>query len=57
MREETIIGSRLPGEADGLGLHEELPLWYLGTSTSRFGGGANDIHRDIIAQQGLGLPR
>ncbi len=41
----------------GPGMHEELGLWYLGTCASRFGGGANDIQRDIIAQIGLGLPR
>ena len=32
-------------------------LMYRAAPYLRFGGGANEIQRDIIAQRGLGLPR
>jgi alkylation response protein AidB-like acyl-CoA dehydrogenase len=35
----------------------EAELGYRNSPPSRFGGGANEVQRDIIAKRGLGLPR
>ena len=37
--------------------HGHLAQSWLLSPMLRFGGGANEIQRDIIAQRGLGLPR
>jgi alkylation response protein AidB-like acyl-CoA dehydrogenase len=38
-------------------LDGEVELGYRNSPPSRFGGGANEVMRDIIARHGLGLPR
>jgi len=38
-------------------LDGEVELGYRNTPPARFGGGANEVQRDIIATRGLGLPR
>ncbi|HKT72245.1 MAG TPA: acyl-CoA dehydrogenase family protein [Steroidobacteraceae bacterium] len=38
-------------------LDGEVELGYRNTPPPRFGGGANEVQRDIIARRGLGLPR
>jgi alkylation response protein AidB-like acyl-CoA dehydrogenase len=38
-------------------LEGEVELGYRNTPPARFGGGANEVMRDIIARHGLGLPR
>jgi len=38
-------------------LDGEVELGYRNSPPSRFGGGANEVQRDIIAKRGLGLPR
>ena len=48
----------LTEEADGLApLDGELERTYRASPIQRFGGGANEVQRDIIARRGLGLPR
>jgi alkylation response protein AidB-like acyl-CoA dehydrogenase len=49
-------GTVIPGEPRALlgGLLEEA---YRGATTLTFGGGVNEVQRDIIATAGLGLPR
>ena len=48
----------LTEEADGLApLGGELERTYRASPIQRFGGGANEVQRDIIARRGLGLPR
>jgi 3-oxocholest-4-en-26-oyl-CoA dehydrogenase alpha subunit len=57
-------GMRLLGMAGQLSMHQDgAPLkgfleWsYRWAPVQRFGGGTNEVMRDIIAQHGLGLPR
>lgn len=38
-------------------LDGEVELGYRNSPPSRFGGGANEVQRDIIARRGLNLPR
>ena len=38
-------------------LNGEMERAYRGGIFLRFGGGANEVQRDIIARRGLGLPR
>ena len=38
-------------------LEGKLAEMYLGSVYHTFGGGTNEIQRDIVAQMGLGLPR
>ena len=48
----------LTEEADGFApLDGELERTYRASPIQRFGGGANEVQRDIIARRGLGLPR
>ena len=48
----------LTEESDGFApLAGELERTYRASPIQRFGGGANEVQRDIIARRGLGLPR
>jgi alkylation response protein AidB-like acyl-CoA dehydrogenase len=38
-------------------LDGEVELGYRNTPPTRFGGGANEVQRDVVARRGLGLPR
>jgi hypothetical protein len=34
-----------------------IPRWFMQDVLLTFGGGANEVHRNIVAMVGLGLPR
>ena len=50
----TSTGPRL---APGALLRARLERMYRGTIILTFGGGTNEVQRDIIAMVGLGMPR
>ncbi|HEV8297292.1 MAG TPA: acyl-CoA dehydrogenase family protein [Acidimicrobiales bacterium] len=54
-----IVGqaSYLPGDATGALLRGELEQGYRGLLILTFGGGTNELQRDLIAMFGLGMPR
>jgi alkylation response protein AidB-like acyl-CoA dehydrogenase len=54
-----IVGQRayLAAEARGAVLHSRLENAYRGLLILTFGGGTNELQRDLIAMFGLGLPR
>jgi 3-oxocholest-4-en-26-oyl-CoA dehydrogenase alpha subunit len=54
-----IVGQRgylRPGSADSV-LHSHLETLYRGMLILTFGGGTNEVQRDLIATFGLGMPR
>ncbi|MDP3968118.1 MAG: acyl-CoA dehydrogenase family protein [Nocardioides sp.] len=53
-----VVGphSVLHGESDGAVLHGRLERYYRSALVMTFGGGTNEIQRDIIGMVGLGLP-
>jgi alkylation response protein AidB-like acyl-CoA dehydrogenase len=62
--ESTRLMMEILGEAANLQrgspgalLHGRLERYHRSTLVLTFGGGANEIQRDIIATTGLGLPR
>jgi alkylation response protein AidB-like acyl-CoA dehydrogenase len=50
-------GAYLPRDATGALLHGELERAYRGLLILTFGGGTNELQRDLIAVFGLGMPR
>ncbi|MGH3562453.1 MAG: acyl-CoA dehydrogenase family protein, partial [Mycobacterium sp.] len=52
-----VIGPDGVRTGDGAPLHGRLERAYRTAVLNTFGGGANEIQRDIIAMMGLGLPR
>lgn len=50
-------GALAEESGDGAPLAGELERTYRNSPVQRFGGGTNDVQRDIIARRGLGLPR
>ncbi len=53
-----IIGpaAALEGGSPGAVLHGRLERMYRATLILTFGGGTNEVQRDIIAMAGLGMP-
>ncbi|MGV0735057.1 acyl-CoA dehydrogenase family protein [Mycobacterium syngnathidarum] len=54
-----VVGQAGPFEAGGrtAELESRISHWYRFQLAMTFGGGANEIQRDIVATRGLGLPR
>jgi alkylation response protein AidB-like acyl-CoA dehydrogenase len=54
-----IVGSSayLAKDAPGAALHAQLELAYRQATVGTFGGGVNEVQREIIGMAGLGLPR
>jgi alkylation response protein AidB-like acyl-CoA dehydrogenase len=50
-------GAYVPRDATGAMLHGELEQAYRGLLILTFGGGTNELQRDLIAVFGLGMPR
>jgi hypothetical protein len=50
---------RTGGLTGGLGVPDGgiIPRWFMQDVLLTFGGGANEVHRNIVAMVGLGLPR
>jgi 3-oxocholest-4-en-26-oyl-CoA dehydrogenase alpha subunit len=54
-----VVGqsASLRGEAAGAALDGQLEAGYRQAPVGTFGGGVNDVQREIIALAGLGMPR
>ncbi len=54
-----VVGesAALRGDAAGAGLHGQLEAAYRQAPVGTFGGGVNEVQREIIALAGLGMPR
>jgi alkylation response protein AidB-like acyl-CoA dehydrogenase len=54
-----VVGSAayLTGDAVGAALHGELEQAYRHAPVGTFGGGVNEVQREIVALAGLGMPR
>jgi alkylation response protein AidB-like acyl-CoA dehydrogenase len=50
-------GALSAGSGEIAPLGGEIERTYRGSPVLRFGGGTNEVQRNIIAQRGLGLPR
>jgi alkylation response protein AidB-like acyl-CoA dehydrogenase len=47
----------LDGDSEGAALHGELEQAYRHAPVGTFGGGVNEVQREIVALAGLGMPR
>jgi 3-oxocholest-4-en-26-oyl-CoA dehydrogenase alpha subunit len=54
-----VVGesAALRGDATGAALHGQLEAAYRQAPVGTFGGGVNEVQREIIALTGLGMPR
>ena len=54
--DRLLFHAALPGSAEGAVLAGRLERMYRSSLVMTFGGGTNEIQRDIIGMVGLGLP-